>query len=276
MKKLLIVDDDPKLLALLEKFFKKEFLVCTAKDGNECLEILKNSKFDAVILDVVMPGLSGLETLHHIKLNYPEIEVIILTGDPTEEKLVKALKNQAFSFVTKPVQLSELYTHVKNAIRRKREEDIHVISAKPDFIEVVIPTHREYVSRLKSFMVNLNTGLPKEKMELIGFAFSEMLENAIEHGNKNDLNKKISIAFTKFSKFILYRIRDNGDGFDFTNMAHSVKSLEFTDIISTLEQRESQGMRPGGMGIFTTKCIMDEVLYNEKCNEVVLVKYIEK
>jgi len=279
LKKVLIVDDDLYVRKFISGVLEKEenFEVVAIDRADSILEIIEKEKIDIVLLDISLPGIDGLSALNKVKQKYPHIEVIMMTADPTDEKLVSALKGNAFSFFIKPIETRKLIKYIKQASSRLRStEKIEVISAKPDFIEIVIPTHMEYVHRLRTFFLNIETGLTELENELIGFAFSEMLENAIEHGNRNDINKRIRITFNKFKGFIMYRIRDDGQGFRLDNLANTVRTKEITDLINTEVDREKAGVRPGGLGIYSVKSIMDEILYNEKCNEVILVKYIKK
>ena len=80
---LLVDDEDDFRRTVAKRLMKRGIDVKQAASGEECLEILKNDPVDVVVLDVKMPGMDGIETLHRIKKNHPEIEVIMLTGHAT-------------------------------------------------------------------------------------------------------------------------------------------------------------------------------------------------
>jgi len=115
--------------------------------------------------------------------------------------------------------------------------------------------------------------LPPDEQADIGMAFRELLINAIEHGGKLDPEEKVEVACIRLSSAILYYVRDPGNGFSFDNLAHAAVANSPNDPVSHVAVRQAAGMRPGGFGILITRNIADEVVYNEKGNEVLLLKY---
>jgi anti-sigma regulatory factor (Ser/Thr protein kinase) len=112
-----------------------------------------------------------------------------------------------------------------------------------------------------------------EEQNGIAFAFRELLINAIEHGGKLDPEKKVDVACIRLSGAILYYVRDPGEGFSFDALAHAAVGSAPGDPISHVAVRQAAGLRPGGFGILLTRNIADELVYNERGNEVLLVKY---
>jgi len=109
-KKMMIVDDEETLTYSLYQSFilaQQNFEVVTAASGEEASEKLRSSKFDLVITDISMPGMSGIELLTYIKKNYPETEVIIMTAYGSEEKREEAMKNGARYYIEKPFEIRE-------------------------------------------------------------------------------------------------------------------------------------------------------------------------
>jgi anti-sigma regulatory factor (Ser/Thr protein kinase) len=101
------------------------------------------------------------------------------------------------------------------------------------------------------------------------------LLNAVEWGGKLDPTRKVRIAHIRCARMLLYRIADPGSGFTFKNMAYaSLSATKPEELTAVALEREKRGMRPGGFGIAITRAIADEVVYNEKQNEVVFIKYI--
>jgi DNA-binding response OmpR family regulator len=88
--------------------------------GREALEAVRLGRFDAVVLDVMMPGMSGIETLRQLKKLEPDLPVIILTGHANSEALVEGLSCGAFDYMLKPVGTDELYFKVLDAVRARR------------------------------------------------------------------------------------------------------------------------------------------------------------
>lgn len=109
MPRILVVDDEPEVRNLLARFFgRKNYTVLGAETGAECLAVLERDTVDAVLLDLHMPGMSGLEVLRKIHAMHPDLPVVMITGD-TDEELAKAtLKEGAFDYVMKPMNFDYL------------------------------------------------------------------------------------------------------------------------------------------------------------------------
>ncbi len=118
---LLIVDDDPDFRAsLARRFLRRGYRTEQAADANEALALLERRQFDVAILDMVMPGMSGLELLKLLKQANPDCEAIMLTGQGTIETAVEAMKQGAFDYLTKPFPLSELEARIEKAAERRQ------------------------------------------------------------------------------------------------------------------------------------------------------------
>jgi len=114
--RLLIVDDDAEFRGTLaRRFLRRGYDVREAADAIEALEGIKRQGADVAILDMVMPGLSGLELLERLKAQLPTCEALLLTGQGTIETAVKAMKLGAYDFLTKPFPLAELELLIQRA-----------------------------------------------------------------------------------------------------------------------------------------------------------------
>ncbi len=113
---LLIVDDDAELRDGLVAYFAEHgHRVSQADCGEAAIEALGSSNFAVAIVDMVMPGISGIELLEKIKEDNPDAEVILLTGQGTIERAVEAMKLGAYDFLCKPVRMKQLETVVAKA-----------------------------------------------------------------------------------------------------------------------------------------------------------------
>ncbi len=113
---LLIVDDDDELRDGLVNYFKQlGHSVYNADSAESAIEQMQSREFTVAILDMVMPGMSGIELLEQIKSASPEMEVVLLTGEGTIEKAVEAMKLGAFDFLAKPVRMKQLDAVVQRA-----------------------------------------------------------------------------------------------------------------------------------------------------------------
>jgi len=116
----LIVDDEVEFLETLVKRLRKRKVTVEGVNGGElALQALKESPADIVVLDVKMPGMSGLETLREIKRAYPLIEVIMLTGHANMEVAIEGMDLGAFDYLMKPTDIDDLLYKIQDAYKRK-------------------------------------------------------------------------------------------------------------------------------------------------------------
>jgi two-component system KDP operon response regulator KdpE len=117
--RILVVDDESAIRrALRPPLMELGFQVAEATRGEEALQLLRASTFDAVLLDVNMPGIGGVETLRRIRAFAPRLPILLLTVRDKEEEKVEALDLGADDYVTKPFSTRELIARVRAAIRR--------------------------------------------------------------------------------------------------------------------------------------------------------------
>lgn len=118
---LLFVEDDPDfLVTLVRRFRKREFQVEQAASAEEALEVVQRRQFDVAVLDMNLPGMSGIELLKKLKSAQADCETIMLTGQGTIESAVEAMKLGAYDFLSKPFPLAELETIIQKAYERRQ------------------------------------------------------------------------------------------------------------------------------------------------------------
>jgi two-component system, NtrC family, response regulator AtoC len=121
---LLIVDDEPVVRDSLSKWFRQDgFRVDSAEDASHALKKMNEGPWDVILLDIKMPGMSGLELQKRLHEIDPAVTVIMITAFASVESAVQALKDGAFDYVTKPVDPDHLSHLVQNAIRQKKLAD---------------------------------------------------------------------------------------------------------------------------------------------------------
>jgi two-component system, sensor histidine kinase and response regulator len=120
---LLIVDDDEAPRQSLEYVFKKDYQILLADDGPAALAVIAREPVDAAIVDLRMPGMSGIEVLTRIKETHPWIEVVILTGYETVETARQALRLGACDYLTKPADLRSMRSAVARAMQARTLSD---------------------------------------------------------------------------------------------------------------------------------------------------------
>ena len=124
---ILIVDDEDSLrLTLRLRLSAQGFTVLEAEDGEAALEHLKNNSVDLILLDINMPRMDGIEALGHITEMYPGVDVMMLTGFADFSTAIECLKKGAKDYLVKPIEVTELITRVRTALRaRSSEKALH-------------------------------------------------------------------------------------------------------------------------------------------------------
>ena len=119
-KTILVVDDEKDIRISLTGILEDEgYQVLTADNGIEALECARLELPDLVLLDIWMPGMDGLETLERLKILFPQVTVIMISGHGTIETAVRATKLGAFDFIEKPLSLDKVLISVVNALCMK-------------------------------------------------------------------------------------------------------------------------------------------------------------
>jgi CheY-like chemotaxis protein/anti-sigma regulatory factor (Ser/Thr protein kinase) len=277
MNSILVVEDAPNervgLCRLLER---SGFAVRAAADGAEALRHIEQEKFDLLLVDVWMPGMNGLEMLSHLPKDYRP-KILVVTGDDTAQTLLGALREDAYQLIAKPFDPKQLVQLIKNALASPRAADkVQVLSADPHFVELRLPCDRQTAGRIQDFLRQLESDLPAEVRRSVELAFHELLMNAIEWGGRLNPDAKVQITFLRTEKLLLYRIADPGPGFDPAKLDHAAIGHPPEDPVAHTDVRVEKGIRPGGFGILMAQSLVDELVYNEAHNEVVLLKYLRE
>ena len=276
MSKILVVDDDKSTRHVLRTILTGAgFSISVAQDGVAALKALRSRAFDLMLLDVWMPRMNGLDLLEKLQALERRPRVVVMTSDDAPETLLKAVRQQAFRYVHKPVAAPELLQTVREALAAPDVPPIEVISARPEWVELVVPCTREAAGRIETVMAHLDASLADDVRESIGFAFRELLLNAVEWGGKLDPSRTVRIACLRARRMLMYRIADPGPGFNIEDLPHAAIVQPPDDPIAHMHVREAKGIRPGGFGLLTVRASVDELLYNEQRNEVVFIKYLD-
>jgi len=118
--KVLLVDDEQDFTSVLaERMETRGLQVDIAGSGMEAMERVKGRSYDAIVLDLAMPEMDGIETLKHLLAQNPDLQVILLTGRATVEKGVEAVKHGAVEFLQKPADIETLVEKIREAQAKK-------------------------------------------------------------------------------------------------------------------------------------------------------------
>jgi DNA-binding NtrC family response regulator len=133
--RVLLVDDEEQFVETLAlRLEARDYAVATAFNGDQALNQVKAKDVDVVILDVLMPGLTGSDTLREMKKLRPLTEVIMLTGHATVETAIEGMKLGAFDYLMKPTEIEDLVDKISKAYKRKAEHEDRIRQATIDKI----------------------------------------------------------------------------------------------------------------------------------------------
>ncbi len=275
-KRILIVDDDPSVHELLRVALEAgDREIVTASDGLEGLKAVESSPWNLVITDVLMPGMDGMALLERIRVLRPEARVVVMTAASSAERIVTGIREKAFAWFSKPFTLDSVREMVDRALESdESNDDITVISASPTWLGLKLRCKMETASRILHFVREMDRGLPAGDQDAVASAFREILMNAIEHGGHNDPAKSVTITYIRAQGALLYYVGDPGTGFSFDRLPHAAVSNPAESPIQHVERRHEMGLRSGGFGILMTRSLVDEMIYSESGNEVLLIKYL--
>jgi DNA-binding NtrC family response regulator len=129
--RVLLVDDQEQYVQLMtERLTMRDYDVTSSSSGEEALEKVKGYNFDVVILDMLMSGIDGIETLREIKRMKPLTEVIVLTGHAAVDTAIEGMKLGAFDYLEKPCETEDLASKIDKAYQRKAEQEERIRAAK--------------------------------------------------------------------------------------------------------------------------------------------------
>jgi CheY-like chemotaxis protein/anti-sigma regulatory factor (Ser/Thr protein kinase) len=276
--RVLVVEDDRAFRHAISTFLREAGHQTTeVADGRAALTALADQPYDIVLLDIGLPGISGLDVLTELQRFPAPPRVVMITADDTSDTLLKAVRAQADRYVTKPFAPGTIVEIVDEVLAEPAaaELPIQVVSARPEWVEIIAPCSLRVSNRIQGFMKGLEADLPESIRDSIGQAFRELLSNAVEWGGQLDPTRMVRISCIRAKRMLLYRIADPGQGFHIENITHSAINNPDDDPLRHAFVREEKGLRPGGLGLAITRSLVDELIYNEKRNEVVFVKYLD-
>lgn len=291
MTTVLIVDDSPidRRLAAGLLGHAADWKLLLAADGSEALTLVSQQPPDVIVTDLQMPELNGLELVSAVRRKHPQIPVILMTAQGSEEIAMDALRAGAASYVPKRILSTELLATVRRVLTQATEE-----RSQSALMNRLQTRHEHYVLETD---LNLLMTLSRQLQQELGYvwhleksdrlrmgtAIEEALLNAFYHGNLEvssrlkeqdygsfyamadqrlqqqpyrDRKIDVKLAVTPVNATIV--IRDDGPGFD-PHTLPNPRDFENLD-------------RPCGRGVMLMRSFMDEVVYNGQGNEVTLVK----
>ena len=275
LRSALIVDAVPQVSGALHGVLsREEWNIVHVPDNRSALRLVEERPFDLIITGTGSTGKEDIDLLRKIRQVRAHIRLIILTDESTPAYVIEAIRERAFSYFSTPFSIASFAEMVRSASTAPLWDDgIELVSATPEWISIIARCDKKTADRLVQFFQEMSD-LPLSEKEDVATAFREMLLNAIEHGGNFDPDQYVEVAYVRTSKLVMCRIKDPGQGFSLDEIHHAAVNNPSYDPIRHILFREARGLRPGGYGVLLTKHLVDELLYSEKGNEVLLVKYL--
>jgi CheY-like chemotaxis protein/anti-sigma regulatory factor (Ser/Thr protein kinase) len=251
-----------------------EWAIREAPDNAAALELVKSYGFDVIVTGQETSAKEDIELLRSIRRLHPHTRVIILTDESTPTDVLEAIREGAFSYFARPFFLPELTEAIRNALQTPSWDDgIEIVSAAPNWVRLIARCDLETGERLLRFVHEM-IDLPDEEKAVVGWALRELLMNSIKYGGNFDPQQYVELSYLRTERAVVCKIKDPGEGFSLDEIRHAAVSNPMSDPFRHLDYREAERLRPG-LGIFVARNLVDELVYNEQGNEVLLIKHID-
>lgn len=272
----LFIDADPEIHAMLANVLDPQvWSVQHAPDNNAALTLVGATHFDLILTSEKTSGKEDVDLLRRIRKLRPHTRLIILTEESTPADVITSMRERAFSYFSRPFSPTSLAEMVRTAAEEPCWDDgIEIVSATPDWIRLVARCDLKTADRLMQFMHEV-ADLPEPESDAVATAFREILMNAIEHGGHFRSDQYVEISYVRAKHMVMCRVKDPGEGFTLDEIKHAAIANPQDDPIRHMTYRDAKGLRPGGYGVLVVQKLVDELIYNEKGNEVLLVKYLD-
>ena len=249
--------------------------IAHADNNREALVLLRERPYDLVLTDEETKGREDVELLRQIRLIRPHTRLIILTNESTPLDVIGAMRERAFSYFSEPYSMNTFADMVRLATTSPVwDEGIEILAATEQWIRLLARGDLSTADRLMQFIHEVSD-LPAEEKQAVGLSFREMLMNAIEHGAHFDPAQLVEISYVRAKHMVMCRVKDPGPGFNLEEMRHAAANNPPDDPLAHVQVRKHQGLRAGGFGILLAQNAIDELIYSEQGNDVLLIKYLK-
>jgi anti-sigma regulatory factor (Ser/Thr protein kinase)/ActR/RegA family two-component response regulator len=272
----LLVGEDSQIEARVRKSLDPTtWAIQNVKNNAAALVLAQRKNFELIVTSEETTGSEDIELLRKLRTSRPHTRLIILAGESTPADVIKSMREHAFSYFSKPFSLEALAVMIQHAIEEPCWDDgIDVVSATPEWIRIRARCDFKTADRVLQFFDEI-AELPNPERTDVGVAFREMLTNAIEHGGRLDPNQQVEVSYLRARHMVTCRISDPGEGFTLDEIPHAAVANPEDDALRHVAYREACGMRPGGFGVLLAQRFVDQLVYNEQGNEVLLIKYLD-
>jgi anti-sigma regulatory factor (Ser/Thr protein kinase) len=275
MSRVLIVGGDAEVSKEIgEALAAAEFPMEFSAGHADTLQRLRVRSFGVVVTHPDSSVEEDLALLEEMRTIRPGVKCIVLARRSTPDEVIAALRARVFACFTPPFDADEIAHLARHAASDSQwREDIQVLSARPGWVSVRVNCRLLTAERLISFAKELSAQLPEDARQEIIQAFREILMNAMEHGAAFNPEQVVEVTGVRTGRSMVFYVRDPGAGFRRESLTNAAIANPADDPTAHIVQREAEGLRPGGYGLLLASGTVDELIYNEIGNEVLLIKY---
>jgi anti-sigma regulatory factor (Ser/Thr protein kinase) len=267
--------EEPGATSALPNALTGDYEIDRACGSVDALRRLRQRAYDVLVTSSRTHVDEDLALFEESRRLRPGLKAIFLAPSVTPPDVIAALRARVFACLVPPFDSGEIADLIRAAAESRNWSDgIEVLSARAEWIALRVTCNLVTADRLTSFMTALRADVEQKVREDLLTAFREVLMNAMEHGAGFDPEKVVDVSAVRTERAVVYYFRDPGSGFDAEMLAHAAIGNPTADPIAHLERRAAQGLRPGGFGILLVRKLVDEVMYSETGNEVLLIKHL--
>lgn len=273
-RNVLIVDDERDTNDLLAGLVRaRGFRPIQHFEGSQVLEAVRREQPELILLDLMLPDRDGFEICEELKRNRETnlIPIVLVTALSDTDNHLKGVRVGANGYLTKPFTSEQFYKAIDHALEWRRHHEEHGTKGEINFD---IRGELGFLQQVNDMLADLfaHTPLTDRQIKELRQAVMEMGNNAIEWGHHKDASLLLRITYRIGDDAVTLVIQDQGPGFDPEHIPHAASE---EDPVGHLDLRNELGIREGGFGIMLARGLVDEFRYNEKGNEVTLVKRFE-
>jgi DNA-binding response OmpR family regulator len=271
----LIVDDERDTNDVLAEMVRaRDFTPIQLYEGSGVYDAVREHAPDLILLDLMLPDVDGFVICEHLKRNRDTnlIPIIMVTALHGANHRVAGVQVGANGYLTKPFTPDQLYAEMDKAMAWRREHEGRGTTGEINFD---IRSESTSLQQVNDLLADLfaHTSLTERQIKDLRQAVMEMGGNAIEWGHRKNADLVLQITYRIGPEEATLIIRDQGPGFNPCKLPHAASE---DDPIGHLDIRNELGIREGGFGIMLARGLVDEFRYNDKGNEVTLIKRFER
>jgi anti-sigma regulatory factor (Ser/Thr protein kinase) len=273
---LLTMGDEPLSRDIGAKLTAQDLPVEYAAGHADALLRMRMRSFGVVITSCDSELAEDLALLTELRAIRPGLKCIVLARQSTPDEVIAALRARVFACCTPPFDRNEIaYLAASAASDNQWRDDIQVLTARPGWVSIRVNCRLITAERLMTFAKELSVQLREDTRQDMMQALREILLNAMEHGAAFNPEQVVQVTAILTARSFVFYVQDPGAGFRRELLLHSALGNAGDDPLAQIEEREKEGMRPGGYGLLVASGTVDELIYSEIGNEVLLIKYID-